>query len=264
MAVRPVGSSGVRDDEAAARSVRAREIGLFRYQLIREAADPELSTRARGRLVREIAAGEHTDPAGRRVRISRHTLDRWIRAWRRGGFDALVPAPRQSSPRLPGELLEMAVALKRENPARTAAQVRRILRAQMGWAPGERTLQRYFAALISTDPVLATLAMADGAAGAAGVFGRFEAARPNELWTGDALHGPKIGGRKTYLFAFLDDHSRTIMGHRWGFAEDSVRLAAALRPALGSRGFPRRSMSITGRRSSTPGCCAAAPAWASG
>jgi hypothetical protein len=32
------------------------------------------------------------------------------------------------------------------------------------------------------------------------VFGRFEASRPNELWTGDALHGPQVGGRKTYLF----------------------------------------------------------------
>jgi hypothetical protein len=70
------------------------------------------------------------------------------------------------------------------------------------------------------------------------VFGRFEAARPNELWTGDALHGPRIGGRKTYLFAFLDDHSRAVVGHRFGFAEDTVRLAAALRPALGSRGVP--------------------------
>jgi putative transposase len=223
----------VRHDEAAARSERARAIGLFRYQLIREAADPGLSTRARGRLVRAIADGEHIDPAGRRVRVSRHTLDRWIRAWRRGGFDELVPAPRQSSPRLPGELLEMAVALKRENPARTATQVRRILRAEMGWAPGERTLQRYFAA----DPLLAALPAMD-ANPTAGVFGRFEAARANELWTGDALHGPKIGGRKTYLFAFLDDHSRAIVGHRWGFAEDTVRLAAALRPALGSRGVP--------------------------
>ena len=58
------------------------------------------------------------------------------------------------------------------------------------------------------------------------------------MWTGDALHGPTIGGRKTYLFAFLDDHSRAIVGHRFGFAEDTVRLAAALRPALGSRGVP--------------------------
>jgi putative transposase len=126
----------------------------------------------------------------------------------------------------------MAVALKRENPARTAAQVRRILRTQMGWAPGERTLQRHFAELIDSDLAIG------GAGGAAAAFGRFEADRPNELWTGDALHGLHIAGRKTYLFAFLDDHSRAIMGHRFGFAEDTVRLAAALRPALGSRGVP--------------------------
>ncbi|MFJ7272050.1 DDE-type integrase/transposase/recombinase [Streptomyces sp. NPDC099050] len=52
------------------------------------------------------------------------------------------------------------------------------------------------------------------------------------------VHGPKIGGRKTYLFAFIDDHSRAIVGHRFGFAEDTVRLAAALRPALSARGVP--------------------------
>jgi putative transposase len=218
----------MRHDEAAARTERARAIGLFRYRLIREAADPELSTKARGRLVRQIAAAEHLDASGRLVRVSRDTLDRWIRAWRAGGFDALVPNPRQSSPRLPVEVIEMAIALKRENPARTATQVRRILRAQMGWSPGERTLQRYFA----DDPLIT------GEQTTPAVFGRFEAARPNELWTGDALHGPHVGGRKTYLFAFIDDHSRAIVGHRFGFAEDTVRLAAALRPALASRGVP--------------------------
>ena len=34
--------------------------------------------------------------------------------------------------------MELAAALKKENPARTAAQVQRILRAQGGWAPDER------------------------------------------------------------------------------------------------------------------------------
>jgi putative transposase len=240
----PGGSSrGVRPDEVAARAARARAIGLFRYQLIREPADPGHSTRARGRMVREIAARTHVDPDGRPVRVSRDTLDRWIRAWRRGGFDALVPAPRQAGLRVPVEVIEMAIALKRENPARTAAQVRRILRAQLGWAPGERTLQRHFAEL-DTDPLIAAQAGAINAGGPDAravfgpVFGRFEADRPNELWTGDALHGPRVAGRKTYLFAFLDDHSRAIVGHRWGFAEDTVRLAAALRPALASRGVP--------------------------
>src|SRR3954451_19059480 len=68
---------GARTEEAAARAERARAIGLFRYGLIREAADPGLSTRARGRLVRAVAAAEHTDPTGRQVRVSRDTLDRW-------------------------------------------------------------------------------------------------------------------------------------------------------------------------------------------
>ena len=49
----------------------------------------------------------------------------------------------------------------------------------------------------------------------------------------------EFGGRKTYLFAFLDDHSRLLPGYRFGYAEDTVRLAAALRPALASRGVPR-------------------------
>ncbi|TVS74569.1 DDE-type integrase/transposase/recombinase, partial [Mycobacterium helveticum] len=39
-------------------------------------------------------------------------------------------------------------------------------------------------------------------------------------------------------FAFIDDHSRLLVGYRFGFAEDTVRLAAALRPALSSRGVP--------------------------
>lgn len=226
-----VGRKGVRPDELDARRARARAVGMFRYQLIREAADAGHSTRARGRMVRELAARTHLDPAGRPVRVSRDTLDRWIRAWRRGGFDALVPTPRQTGLRIPAEVIETAVALKRENPERTAAQIRRILRAQWGWAPGERTLQRHFTQLAAADP--AALGTPTGP-----VFGRFEAARPNELWTGDALHGPRIAGRKTYLFAFLDDHSRAIVGHRWGYAEDTVRLAAALRPALASRGVP--------------------------
>ncbi|GGM24050.1 transposase [Streptomyces fumigatiscleroticus] len=216
------------DDEV--RTERARRIGLFRYMLIREAADPSLTRRQRGALVRKLAQQEHIDADGRPVRITRWTLDRWILEWRQGGFDALVPSPRQSQPRTPPEVVELAMALKKENPDRTAAQVRRILRAQLGWAPDERTLQRMFHR---------TGLVALKAAKPAGTFGRFEADRPNELWVGDALHGPRIDGRKTYLFAFLDDHSRAVVGHRWGFAEDTVRLAAALRPALAARGVPQ-------------------------
>ena len=117
------GPVAVGDDEVKVRAERARAIGLFRYQLIREAADPAHSTKERGKMVRELASREHTDPFGRRVRISRQTIDRWIRDWRAGGFDALVPSPRQCTPRTPAEVLELAVALRRENPERTAAAI---------------------------------------------------------------------------------------------------------------------------------------------
>lgn len=210
---------------------RARDIALFRYALVRPALEPGLTTRQRGRLVRELADAEHVGPFGDRVQVSRVTLDRWVRALRTGGFDALVPSARHAEPRTDAVVLELAAALKREVPGRTAAQVAVILAEHAnGVVPSARTLQRHFVRLeLNTRP--------DGTAPKA--FGRFEAAARNDRWTGDALHGPVLGGRKTYLFAFIDDHSRALVGYRWGHSEDTVRLEAALRHGLASRGIPR-------------------------
>ena len=44
-----------------------RDVALFRYSLIREAADESLSTRQRGALVRSLASREHVGPKDRRV-----------------------------------------------------------------------------------------------------------------------------------------------------------------------------------------------------
>ena len=216
-------------DEERVRVERARAVGLFRYSLICEAANVRLSTRARGRLVRSIAQREHEGPFGEPVRVSRATLDRWLRDWRRGGFDALVPTPPKVSPRTPGEVLDLAIALKREVPERTAVQIAAILRAHGGWSPDERTLQRHF--------VRRELSTRPGGAPPRS-FGRFEADTPNARWTGDALHGPTVGGRKAILCAFIDDHTRLLTGYRWARREDTVRLEAALRNGLASRGIP--------------------------
>ena len=71
-----------------------RNVALFRYSLIREAADASLTIRQRGQLVRELASREHVGPNDRRIRVGRATIDRWIRAYRAGGFDALMPESR--------------------------------------------------------------------------------------------------------------------------------------------------------------------------
>jgi putative transposase len=216
------------DDQDASRRARAQDVALFRYRLIAPAIEPGLPGRQRGRLVRGIAGTVHAGPAGRPVRVSRKSLDRWIRAWRAGGFEALCPSPRQVAPRTEPAVLELATALKKENPDRTAAQVARVIAAHGGWAPSERTLQRHFA----------REEIGGGPRGV--VHGRFEAGAPNLLWTGDVLHGPHVSGRKTFLFAFIDDHSRLIAGFRWGFSEDSLHLAEALKRAIAIRGVPAR------------------------
>ncbi len=228
-------SVGANDDEGARRA-RAREVGLFRYGLIQDALDAALSTKQRGRLVRQVAGGVHPGPSGSPVRVSRASLDRWIRAYRAGGFGALVPSPRRVTATTPAEVLELAVALKREAPGRTAAQVAVVLAAHAGWAPSARTLQRHFAAagLTRTRPD-----------GTVAVFGRFEAEAPNVRWVGDALHGPHVlftasdgQPRKVILIAFLDDHSRAVVAARWGLAETAVALREVLRTAMATRGKP--------------------------
>jgi len=220
-------------DEAdkKARLEAARETGLFRYSLVQELLEPGISPAERGRRARELAGRAHDGPGGQAVTVSYPTLGRWRRLYEGGGFDALVPSPRQCTPRAPVEVLALAEALKREKPARTAAQVRRILGLTAGWSPSDRTLQRLFERLELNVPPREQEAQA--------AFGRFECSRPNEMWTGDTLHGPVIAGRKAYLFAFIDDHSRAVMGARWAHHDDVVRMAAAFRPALQARGVPK-------------------------
>jgi putative transposase len=213
------------------RADRARDIALYRYSLIRPLADPGLSPTERGRLVRELAAQVHLGPSGEPVTVSRASLDRWIRAWRAGGFDALIPAERQVAPRTEAEVLELAARLKREHPARTAAHIARIVEAEQGWAPSPRTLQRHFARLeLTTRP--------DGNPPRA--FGRFEAAEPDEMWISDGLHGPIVAGGRAVLFALLDDHSRYVPGHRWGHGEDTLGMQAALHDAVKTHGCPQK------------------------
>jgi putative transposase len=211
----------------AVEEAHRRDVALFRYSLIREAADPGLSKAQRGALVRRLASRDHVGPDGERARVSRTSIDRWIRAWRAGGYEALLPPVRAGVPLTSAPTLDAAVVLKREEPRRTAAQVARIL-AEAGMEVGERTLQRHFARVGLNRPASATRA-----------FGRFEAAEANERWTGDAMHARfTIAGRKPILFAFLDDHSRAVVGWRWALSEDTLRLEAALRSGLAARGVP--------------------------
>jgi putative transposase len=115
------------------------EEALWRYSLIRDPSDARLSGAERGALVRALALRLHAHPSGDLRSVGRTTLDDWIRAYRLGGFGALAPKERASVPLTPRALLDQVAALRRENPARTGAQIARIVRAANGGrGPSER------------------------------------------------------------------------------------------------------------------------------
>jgi len=215
----------------------AEALALWRYHLIAEALDPRLSGRERGLLVRGVAAGEHVTPGGEPRTISRNTLDRWIRAYRAQGLAGLRDRPRSDlgSARVDPALLDEALRLRLEQPARSAAHISEIIRTRHGVRIAERTLAEQFRRRGFTRGEL----IRDGR-----TFGRYEADAPNERWIGDVLVGPFVphprapGSVRARLFLLVDDHSRLLVHGRWVGNETLRAGQEVLHAAILRRGLP--------------------------
>jgi putative transposase len=215
----------------------AEEQALWRYHLIAEALGQRLRPRERGLIVRRIAGEEHLNPAGIPCRVSRNTLDRWIRRYRQHGLDGLRDRPRSdqgSSRKHPG-LIEEAVKLRLERPERSAAQIAEILCQRQGVRMAERTLREQFQRRGLTRQQL----LADQR-----TFGRYEAEAPNDRWIGDVLVGPFVplpkapGSVRARLFLLVDDHSRLLVHGRWYPVENLRAGQEVLYQAILRRGLP--------------------------
>jgi putative transposase len=217
----------------------AEAIALRRYAVIAEAANPRLTPRERGRLVREVAARVHEHPDGSHWAVSRNTVDRWLRWYQARGFEGLKPVPRVDTGvvRRHPELLDEAAALRREHPARSAAHIADILYARHGIRLSPRTVsdQLHKRGLDRARLTVETRA-----------FGRYEAERPNERWIGDVLVGPWVphprqaGSRRARLFLLVDDHSRLLVHGSWCTNENTRAGQQVLRAAIQRRGLPEQ------------------------
>jgi putative transposase len=205
--------------------------------VIAEATSDRLEPAGRGVLVRAIAARTHTHPDGTVRRYSRATLDRWIRAWRRGGLGALRPETRSDTGavRAHPELADEAAALRLELPSRSAAQIARILLARHGVRVAERTVRQQLARRGLSREALAAEPKA---------FGRYEAAAANDRWITDVLVGPWVphprvtSSVRAKLFLIVDDHSRLLVHGRFFAHENARACQEALRAAIVRRGLP--------------------------
>ena len=218
---------------------RGDQTALFRYSVISEAVSDRLVPAERGLIVRALAERTWMTPTGTERRISRGTIDRWIAAYRQHGLAGLAPLPRSDRgwPRDQAAWLAEAVVLRREVPARSAAQITDIIGRAHGVWLSERTVRAHLARTgVSRRVLLAEPARA---------FGRFEATRPNERWIGDVLIGPFVpsprqsGSKRAKLFVLVDDYSRLLVAGRWMTEENTRAGQDVLRSAVVRRGVPQ-------------------------
>jgi putative transposase len=213
------------------------QVALHRWAVIAEAASDRLTPAERGALARRIAARAHTHPDGSARRYSRGTIDRWLRAWRAGGLEALKPSPRADTGtvRAHPELFAEAAALRLELPGRSAAQIASILYHRHGIRVHERTIRAQLRRGGLHREALAAEPKA---------YGRYEAVRPNERWISDVLIGPWVpwprrdGSVRARLFLIVDDHSRLLVDGRFFDRENARACQDLLRRAITRRGLP--------------------------
>jgi transposase InsO family protein len=220
------------------------EVALFRYGLIADLVHLPPGTKGLYRRLEEKADQDYHIPGTTRTHVAAETLRDWLKRYRKGGFDALMPKPRidrGQSRTLPPEVVERLLSIKEANPKLSVKLVIQAARActevpeQLPLPPStvHRLLARQGLMQKPTD------APSDQDRR------RFAFARAGQLWMSDVMHGPSVTvgdrtRRKTYLIAFIDDATRVVPYAAFTLSENTQTFLPILKQAILRRGFCER------------------------
>ncbi len=226
-----------RDDPDARRRQRA----LFRFALIGELDIEALPRGERSARLAELATRLYRLPGGRERRFSARTLWAWWSAYRRHGLDGLLPRRRRdrgTHRAVSPDLLDAAIALRREIPSRSTATLIHILETQRRIVRGQlrrATLDRHLAQAGASRRRLRTLGDKR--------YIRLLFERPNQFWVGDYHEAPLLWDpqRERYdtlhLSAMIDHYSKYVPHGEWYDTEKLATLEHSFQRALLTRGL---------------------------
>lgn len=178
-------------------------------------------------------------PDGSLRHYSPGTLEKWFLAYRKSGFDALIPTGRSDcgvSRKIDEDLREQITYLKHHYPRISAAAIYKQLQDNGSIRSGqlsESTVCRFINQLILQERLTGNQDLR-----------RYERPHINEVWCGDSSSGPYLktaDGKKhrVYVIALIDDASRFIPGADVFFHDTFVNLMSVMKSAVSRYGRPK-------------------------
>jgi putative transposase len=221
------------------------EVATFRFSIIHELVDKaHLKFGDQEKLIKDKCAREWDIPNSDRTSIGRSTILGWVSKYRESGNNLKSLFPKDRDDRGKSRAYDKdtclgLIHLRKEKPGLSVPVFSKIAKERRILPPDTSedlsTLYRF----------LNSHGLMDREPSPSADRRKFEAELPNDLWQSDVMHGPKldVGGeraRKTYLIAFIDDHSRLITHGQFYISEALASFKIAFEEALLTRGLPRK------------------------
>jgi len=218
------------------------EIALFRYGLISDLTNIQPGTRGLHEKLKNKAEQEYKIPCSDRTTVAAETIRDWLKKYRKGGFDALLPRGRsdRGKPRkLPARVSDQLIDTKEKNPDFTVSMVIRDVRESGKVEPGIRL------SASTVYKLLARNGLMKKKSNSSQDHRCFSYRHAGELFMSDVMHGPAVRTdgkrkRKTYLIAFIDDATRVIPYAAFALSENTASFMPVLKQAVLRRGIPQR------------------------
>ena len=220
-----------------------KQIGLFRYGLIADLLHADGEKKGIYASLREKAERVYVIPGSPRTRVAAETIRDWLKAYRRGGFEALCPQVRSdvgSTRAIPQEIADLLCQIKEEGSALSVGAVIEKAKATAGLSEdihlAPATVHRLLSRHGLMDRKISDPTNKDRR--------RFAFEKAGELWMSDVMHGPSVmvdgRKRKTYLIGFLDDATRVVPHAAFTLSENTAAFLSVMQQAILRRGIPKR------------------------
>ncbi|MDH3347360.1 MAG: DDE-type integrase/transposase/recombinase [Desulfobulbaceae bacterium] len=219
------------------------EIALFRYGIISDLVGSRLEHGEFAKLIRDKSNQRWSIPFSHRTSLSQNTIRRWVTLYETNGKQllSLYPSSRSDSGKsrkVDDETILSLVKLRREKPSLPVNRLIEEMKQKNLITPGISLH------LSTAYRILKNEGLSKAKVSAKVDRRRFEAEFPNDIWQSDVMHGPHVmingKNRKSYLIAFLDDHSRLLPCAEFYSSERLDHWLDAFRKALLTRGMPRK------------------------